>query len=106
MPAALHRRGARTPAIARSLGVEVRPQILFRDVLTCLPEDGTQGARVQLPVAGDGQRLSLASRAKTPQLDVASPLGVDDEAEGLQDADDVGAREAAQPRHGPVPSPS
>jgi hypothetical protein len=44
------------------LGVEVFPQLIFRDVPTCLPEDRAQSACVKLTVSDDSQRLFFTTR--------------------------------------------
>ena len=76
------------PALRR---IEVLPQLLFRDVLACLPENRAQRSRIQLAMARHGQRLLLTLGTQALQLDMTAPLGKHHEAEMLQDADNVGA---------------
>ena len=75
----------------QSLGEEVRSQLLIRYVPACLPEDGTQGAGIELLVARNRQSLFLSARADAPKLDVAACLSMDDETEAFQDTDHRGS---------------
>jgi hypothetical protein len=44
------------------IGVEVFPQLNFRDVPTSLPEDSAQSTRINLALGDDGQRLFFTLR--------------------------------------------
>ena len=74
----------------QSLGEEVRSQLLIRYVLACLPEDGAQGAGIELLVARNRQSLFLSARADAPKLDVTACLSMNDETEAFQDTNHRG----------------
>jgi len=54
-----------------------------------LPENCSQGASVEFFVAWNGERLLFAEWADTPQLYVATRLGLYIEAKALQDVDNL-----------------
>ena len=79
-------------------GVEMTLQVGLRDIVPGLTNDGPQGARIELRVQGDGQRLLVSTGNDPAQLDVAASLGMDFKAEGTQDGHDFSTREAFQLR--------
>ena len=89
----------------RSVGVEVRAQLLFRHEPRSLANDGATRSRVQFRMGGNGESLVGTIRQRSTQLDVAAALGVSGEPEPTEDGNDLRAGEAAQVRHAPAATP-
>jgi len=61
--------------------VEASPQFVHGNVAGCLPDDSAQSAGVELGVIGNGECLPLVVLSNTPQLHMASLLGLHVETE-------------------------
>jgi hypothetical protein len=76
----------------RSVRVEIRSKVLFRDEAGCLAKDCSAGAGIQLWVGGDGECLDDPSAELSPKLDMSAALGMNREAKPSEDGGDLCAR--------------
>jgi hypothetical protein len=75
------------------IAVELPPKFILGDETTRLPDDDLQGAAVQLPMPGDGERLRGSRGRYTPQFHVTPSLGMNQKAEPAENSHHIVAGE-------------
>lgn len=81
------------------------PQIVAWDEACRVPEDCSEGARVQLAMPWYGQSLATSCSSQAKQFRMTPALGDDRKTKAEQHGDDIVAGKTPQPNHAPVPTP-
>ena len=80
------------------VGVECASEFILGDETTRLPDDRLQGAAVQFPMPGDGERLRGSRGRYAPQFHVTPSLGMNQKAEPAENSHHLVAGEPSTVR--------